>query len=305
MAKKRTKASSEKSTTKAVKADKKPDPSKHRYALKMFQSGNSKDPYGTVSYQSFCRIQELMDSIPLEQKDETTIDVWIDSPGGSASMAFKSVLEIRNKCSVCNAVVGDFAKSAATLMLLGMNNVWMQASSELGPLDVQVEHPDREGTTVSGLDTAKSLGFLNEFAIEFVLASGNDILAMTKLPREKVLDALSSFSAKLLEPILSKLDPQLIHRSANDLDLAKRYAVKLLYSVGHDRKQAENIAHQLVEHYPAHEFLISRDEAKDLGLPVFSAEEYLCYEDFVSEFRKFRKKTFRIQQHSEIELVKM
>jgi hypothetical protein len=257
--------------------------------LTVFQYSDD-DPLGTISYPLFCRIQEWLDHKLETPPSETEIDIWINSFGGSATVAYKIVLELRARCSVVRAVVGDFAKSAATLMMFGMDEIWMGPSSELGPLDVQVEHPDREGHTVSGLDVAKSLGVLNDFAVGFVLANGREVIDFTSLPRDKVFDSLSRLSVGLLEPVLSKLDPQLIHRASQDLDLARHYAVELLH--GHanmPRVLAKQIADHFVEHYPAHECLISRSEAERHQLPVRPLGEYPYRQEFEAEFRLFRQ----------------
>lgn len=75
-------------------------------------------------------------------------------------------LDLQYRCRKLRAVVPDYAKSAATLFLLGVDEFFMAPSAELGPLDAQIEYPDREGVTVSALDVSKALGFLGDFAAD-------------------------------------------------------------------------------------------------------------------------------------------
>ncbi|HJT32789.1 MAG TPA: hypothetical protein VJ783_12170, partial [Pirellulales bacterium] len=121
------------------------------------------------------------------------------------------------------------------------------------------------------------------------------VFESTDLPRKTVLREFSQFAARFFQPAVAKLDPQLIHKAANDLDVAKEYAVRMLCERNlpehHPARlvDEEGLAEHLVKHYPAHEFLISRSEAKMLGLPVESAELYdkwpvcrLLHDDFRS-----------------------
>src|SRR5262249_15952241 len=54
------------------------------------------------------------------------------------------------------------------------------------------------------------------------------------------------------------------------------------------KEQASGLVTHLISHYPAHEFVISRNEARDLGLPVEKLEAYprkqalkTIYDDFI------------------------
>lgn len=62
----------------------------------------------------------------------------------------------------------------------------MAPAAELGPLDVQIEHPDREGVIVSGLDVAGSLEFLAKTAINLGISGGASVVKTTGLPRQGV-----------------------------------------------------------------------------------------------------------------------
>jgi hypothetical protein len=72
----------------------------------------------------------------------------------------------------------------------------------------------------------------------------------------------------------------LVHRAAKQLAVAHHYAKKMLELrrlSEEDKKRkcnADEIVTHLVEEYPAHECVISRDEARDLPLPVKDAENY-------------------------------
>jgi hypothetical protein len=76
----------------------------------------------------------------LEREDETeNLDLWINSPGGSAQTAEKVVAACRASCSgEFRVVVPNMAKSAATMTALCADQIVMGYLSELGPIDPQV-----------------------------------------------------------------------------------------------------------------------------------------------------------------------
>lgn len=205
--------------------------------------------------------------------------LWIQSPGGDAHAAYKLCLELRNRCKRLDAVVLDAAKSAATLLLTGVDNIYMSASAELGPLDVQLQHPDREDVVLSGLDLSKALAALGQEGVSIALRGGASVIRATGLQRPIVIKELMEYSSSILRPVISKLDPQIIHRAIQDLLIADRYARRLLSRRNVDQKfslspeECIELADRLVNEYPAHGFVIDRLEAKKMRLPVYFLEE--------------------------------
>lgn len=76
----------------------------------------------------------------LERQEKTeNLDLWINSPGGSAQTAEKIVAACRAGCSgEFRVVVPNMAKSAATMTALCADQIVMGYLSELGPIDPQV-----------------------------------------------------------------------------------------------------------------------------------------------------------------------
>jgi len=268
----------------------------HVFRLVLFQTGRQKDQFGNLNPFVFHRVQSILDRHLKTPPENTTIDVWLESPGGSATTAYKLFLEISHRCSKLRFIIPDYAKSAATLLALGGDEIFMAPAAELGPLDAQIGHPDREGVTISALDIANALGFLAGFAAEYTVAGGYDVLEWTHLPRVDVLREFSRFAAKLMEPMMSKLDPHLIHKAKNELELAKHYAVaiqKARHVQPKHRIKEEDLADHLVKNYPAHEFLVNRVEASEsLGLPITNLETYDKCGEVKKLHRQFSEHTF-------------
>lgn len=75
------------------------------------------------------------------------ITLLLDSPGGNVDAAEKMVHLLWEACALSSGSGGDLevvvpntAKSAATLIALGADRILMSDSSELGPIDPQVEY---------------------------------------------------------------------------------------------------------------------------------------------------------------------
>lgn len=75
-------------------------------------------------------------------------DLMINSPGGDANMAEKILKMCRYRFGEeFNVIVPNYAKSAATLVALGADKIFMGYLSELGPVDPQVQTTTPTGQT--------------------------------------------------------------------------------------------------------------------------------------------------------------
>jgi hypothetical protein len=268
-----------------------PAPASTRYHLMILQGGKD-----DINGGLFDRVQGLLDRTVLTSPQETIIDVWLDSPGGTADAVYKLVLELRSRCCVLRTVVPDYAKSAATLLALGTDCIYMAPAAELGPLDVQVGHPDREGVRISGLDVRDSLASLGRTAIDLSVQGGATIIQFTGLPRQEVLHETLQFMAQFLQPVMAKLDPHLLHQAESQIKIAEHYALRMLRArnIAEDKYISDDMARALLRHlvhdYPAHGFVIGRDEALELGLPIQNAESYDRWPQVRSIYAAFRQK---------------
>ena len=75
------------------------------------------------------------------------IDLLLHTGGGDIDAAEKimSMLSDAAGIATLRVIVPDYAKSAGTLMALGANSIMMSDSSELGPIDPQIETQDSDG----------------------------------------------------------------------------------------------------------------------------------------------------------------
>ncbi len=161
-----------------------------------------------------------------------------------------------------NVIIPYYAKSAATLLSLGADTLFMGPSSELGPIDPRILIPDEYGRTmqVSALSIKDALKVIE---------------GITEDNQEKALKYM---------PLIEKIDLKVLGEYERAIQSAKQYASDLLHmsnllkdkdveeTDANDPKKKvpkhKNIAHQLTEGYYSHDYAIGADKAKELGFNV-------------------------------------
>ena len=193
------------------------------------------------------------------------ISLVIDSPGGSARDAYRIANFLRRR-SGFNVFVPEYAKSAATLLCLGAQQIIMSSNAELGPLDTQVFDADREGFG-SALDEVQALDRLNAFALQAVDSGIMLMRGRSGKSLEKLLPHVLHFVSEMVRPLFEKIDTVHYTSMSRLLKVAEEYAIRLLEPI-HSKGVAEEIARKLVMEYPEHGFLIDVLEATEIGLQV-------------------------------------
>jgi ClpP class serine protease len=77
--------------------------------------------------------------------NERELDLVLHSPGGSPEAAEQMINYLRTQFDYIRAIVPLQAKSAATMIALGCDEIAMGSYSELGPVDPQILVPVPEG----------------------------------------------------------------------------------------------------------------------------------------------------------------
>lgn len=218
----------------------------------------------------------------LHRLDESQNDVILilRSCGGAAEPAYL-ISKMFRRClkgdSKFIVSVPAEAKSAATLLSLGADEIHMGPMSELGPIDPLVNNVPLLSIT-NGLETIVSLAH--------------------KYP--EACNMLSSFLEKTLD--IKKLG-----YSARIAESSTQYALRLIkskmrHTVKHDgADEAERLAEHFTNHYKDHSFVIDVDEAKELLGPNVVCENTEIYKighrvhlvfDLVSQLSKINGKQF-------------
>jgi len=228
---------------------------------------NGKSPYGQLDETLIQRLRKEVDNIPRE------LALLIDSPGGYAIDAYRLSALLRKASPKYLALVSRYAKSAATLVVLGAGQIMLGSFGELGPLDAWYYDPEKE-EKVSALNEVQALERLHAFSLE---AIDSTMILLGKRANKKISTLLPlslDYICGLLKPIFEKIDVVHYTRSSRVLLAAEEYATRLL-SGRYSKKRAAVIARHLTEMYPEHGFSIDIEEAKriDANLVVAPSEE--------------------------------
>lgn len=192
-------------------------------------------------------LDQIYQSISKIEKNDKGLALVINSPGGSVEPAY-----LISKC--CQEYNGKFiviiqrkAKSAATLISLGAEQIHMGAVSELGPIDPQF----------NGLPA---------------LALSNAVEYIASLQKEYP-ESASMFS----EYLKSQLNLNILGYFKRITESTKDYANILLNNNPATKKlNCKEIAEKLVMKYLDHSFVIDNKQAKNIlgDIIISSSEEY-------------------------------
>ncbi len=217
--------------------------------------------------------------------EQTRIDMVILSGGGYPHPAYQMINIVRSKCKKLKAIVPLYAKSAATLMALGADEIIMGAQSELGPLDMQMQHPLIENLHISALEGYYPfLQIYNKISTEFfpiALQLANQIIQNTAIKREDAVDIAMNTAINYVAPIVSQINPTIVNMCYRALATGESYAYNFLYRyMFRDKPENERMllasqtAHTLVWGFHNHGQVITREDAKLLNLYVSYGENY-------------------------------
>jgi hypothetical protein len=186
------------------------------------------------------------------------IDLFIFSAGGNTIVPWRLVNLIREFCEEFCVLIPYKAHSAATLMALGANEIIMGPMAELSPIDPNIGTPFNPPSSPENPNSKIDIsvedvaGFLN-LAQELVGISDQDNLT-------QVLDRL----ALNIHPLALGA----VYRSHALIRLLATKLLELHMTEAPDRQRIPKIVDDLAEKLYYHNYLISRSEAKELGLRV-------------------------------------
>ncbi|CAI2936233.1 SDH family Clp fold serine proteinase [Aminobacter niigataensis] len=187
----------------------------------------------------------------------------LTTTGGLANSAYQIARLLQQTYGSFTIFTPRYCKSAGTIIALGAHCILMDVFSELGPLDVQLLDRDEIGNRKSGLLTRSAFESLSNEV--FDLFSKN-MLGIKKASRGMISFKLAAdiswrMTAELMAPIFGQLNPDIIGSDYRDLRIAKLYGDRLANVSGNPKPDT---VRQLVEDYPAHDFIIDKDEASKL-----------------------------------------
>ena len=189
------------------------------------------------------------------------LDLILHSSGGQIDTPWPLINLVREYCDDLRVIVPWRAHSAATLVCLGANAIEMGPLSSLSPIDpqFQLKLGDKKEVVGAGIE---------------------DIYGYYMLVQEKLeLDAQGR--AEALRVLANRISPEIlgkISRTRREIHIIAKNLLRLHLT---DEDVMEKIVSNLVEELPSHQYMINRNEATALGLPVV----YMDQETEVTSFK--------------------
>jgi len=191
------------------------------------------------------------------------INLLLHSPGGDGTIVEKMVEMCRAHLSGQNrklrVIVPNIAKSAATVLALGADEILMGYVSELGPIDPQV------AIAVSGM---------TQWVSSFAFVEARDKLMEQieeALKKKEPTVGLLTQLASLNIPFTDEMENQIGFAKKTAITLLDKYMLKPKYQQAAKRtKRAKDIAEKLLSKqlFPVHGHYINGATARQLGLEV-------------------------------------
>ncbi len=102
--------------------------------------------------------RDIIENLKTDDTQNNTLSIILNTPGGSVEVVEQLVNIIRQHYNEINFIVPDSAYSAGTIFCMSGDNIYMDYSSCLGPIDPQVEVQAPNGQT----QWVPALGYLDK-----------------------------------------------------------------------------------------------------------------------------------------------
>lgn len=183
----------------------------------------------------------------------------LESPGGQIDSAAKIVHMCKEYFKEFNVIVPSYAKSAATLICISSDNLFLGRAGEMGPIDPQVRHPIDPKIYIPALSIKD--------AIEFIESS--------KDPYVKV-------------GLTEKIDPYLMGAYKRVINIAQQYLEDS--NLIKNSKNPSEIIESLTQRYISHGYPIDIYECRKLGIEnkyfknkKIMDDVYEIFEDYIEQ----------------------
>lgn len=222
-------------------------------------------PLGTEYFEKVLDFARSNKYAEIGKKDK--LNIILHSKGGNPHLTYKSALALRSSVKEVTVYVPRFAKSGATLLCLGVQEVVLALGADLGPLDIQIEDPQNSGDIVSALEITGALKAVAEFLYSEFGVLLHELLRIG-VKRSELLSLAMRFMELMGRPLFEQAQITNFNACIRALNVTRVYGKKLLKRSGiiNEERLQDEIVRTLVEEYPSHSFVICLDEANELGL---------------------------------------
>jgi len=196
------------------------------------------------------------------------LNIIMFSYGGNIHSAYKIMKILRNRFESIHVYVVNQAKSAATFMCLGGDEIILAEWSELGPLDSQHKSPADPQRVISALESFKALESIRKFTLETFDSTMLHFLARSGLTMIEAIPHVTNLVGKIVEPLFNNFDVHRLGDYVRSLEIAQDYGTRIMAGSYKSKNDVDRhlILFSLIWNYPSHGQVIDFDECIKLGL---------------------------------------
>lgn len=186
------------------------------------------------------------------------LSLFLYSRGGHMEVPWKIVTMFRSHTEEFDVIVPYKAYSAATMIALGADNIWMSKKAELGPIDPSLS------------PVAKKAEMAQQGPFAFGELGTEDVSAYIRFIRNRAGLTEQDALARMIQLLADNITPVLLGKIERIHSHIRLAAQKLLskHKIPLDSHQINTIIEALTEKSYVHGHSIGREEAKDIGLTV-------------------------------------
>ena len=178
------------------------------------------------------------------------MDLIVISNGGDPTASLKIISLLREQLTKITIFIPYSAYSAATLIALGCNEIYMHPYGDLGPVDPQISIPKKNPQGIG-------LSFSAEDIQHYIIFIKDDI----GIKKEPGLEAGLNLLCK-------EVSPTSIGFTRKSIKLSHSMGRKLLMMHMFNEEKVKTIIEELNSSYFNHGYPVGRKEAIRIGLPI-------------------------------------
>lgn len=192
------------------------------------------------------------------------INLFLYTPGGITISGYGLVNLIREYCDEFGVLIPFRALSTGTLIALGANTITMSKMGQLGPVDPSVNHPLGPSTPHPQNPNMKVL----------VPVNVEDVLSFFELAKNQGCAKSEKELTEAFRTLSTSIHPLVLGAVNRARDQIKFLAKTLLQYHMKDETKIDHIIKTLLEQRFSHDYLVGRNEAKNvIGLNIVDASK--------------------------------
>lgn len=206
------------------------------------------------------------------------LDLVINSGGGDIHAAYQMIELLRLHTKRLYACIPFYAKSAATLLCIGADAIFVDELAQLGPLDTQIYEDKKGGKAefTSALNPFKTLEQLQRLSLETLDIAVKMIAMRSGMDLDECMKHAIDFVRGTTGSLFTQLNPEKLGEFSRALSVGTEYGERLLRRfTSWDAEERMKILEKLVHGYPSHDYVIDYHELQEIGFKVelFSESE--------------------------------